>query len=147
MNMHVSVHRQLDALLRNDLVAFTQKAFAELTPGRRFEPSWHHEAMAYCLGVVASTRELNRLIINVPPRSLKSMMATVALPAFLLGRDSTLKIITVCYGQELANGFSRQTRQIMRAEWYPRASKGKVPRLFSRRPPAVVVWRRRLKAH
>lgn len=120
MNMHVSLHRQLDALLRNDLVAFTQKAFAELTPGRRFEPSWHHEAMAYQLGLVTSTRELLRLIINVPPRSLKSMMATVALPAFLLGRDPTLKIITVCYGQDLANGFSRQTRQIMRSEWYQR---------------------------
>ena len=120
MNMQVSIHRQLDALLRNDLVAFTQKAFAELTPGRRFEPSWHHEAMANWLGAVATTHELHRLIINVPPRSLKSMMATVALPAFLLGRDPTLKIITVCYGQDLANVFSRQTRQIMRTEWYQR---------------------------
>jgi predicted phage terminase large subunit-like protein len=118
--MIISPQRQLDALLRNDLVAFTQRVFAELNPGRRFELNWHHEAIAYLLDVTAVTQELDRLVVNLPPRSLKSIMVTVALPAYPLGRDPTRKIITVCYNQDLANEFSRKTRQVMRSDWYRR---------------------------
>lgn len=116
----ISDARLLDALLRNDLVAFTHKVFAELNPGRPFQPNWHHDAMAYGIEVCALTGEFNRLLINLPPRSLKSILVSVALPAFLLGRDPTKKIIVVCYNQELSNDFSRKTRQIMRADWYQR---------------------------
>lgn len=117
--MMVPPARLLDALSRNDLVTFTQRVFAELNPGRAFEPNWHHEATAYMLDVVAAG-EFNRLVVNLPPRALKSIMVTVALPAFLLGRDPTRKIITVCYNQDLANDFSRKTRQVMRSNWYQR---------------------------
>jgi predicted phage terminase large subunit-like protein len=110
--------RLLAALMRDDLITFTQRVFAELNPGRTFEPNWHHDAIAYGLEVSAITGEMQRLLINLPPRSLKSIMVTVALPAFLLGRDPTKKIITVCYNQDLANDFSRKTRQVMRSEWY-----------------------------
>ena len=116
--MILSPQRQLELLLRNDLLAFAQKVFAELNPGRVFESNWHHEAMSYWLTRTAVDAQLNRLLINVPPRSLKSIMVTVALPAYLLGRDPTKKIITVCYNQELANDFSRKTRQVMRSKWY-----------------------------
>jgi predicted phage terminase large subunit-like protein len=116
--MIVSASRELDALLRSDLVAFTQRVFSELNPGRTFEPGWHHDAIAYGLEVATITGQFNRLVVNLPPRSLKSIMVTVALPAFLLGRDPTKKIITVCYNQDLSNEFSRKTRQVMRSAWY-----------------------------
>lgn len=118
--MKLSSNRLVDALLRNDLVAFTQRVFAELNPGRHFEPGWHHDAIAYGLDVAAITGDFGKLIINLPPRSLKSIMVSVALPAFLLGRDPTKKIISVCYNQDLAIEFSRKTRQVMRTEWYQR---------------------------
>ena len=112
--------RLLDALLRNDFVAFTQRVFRELHPGKQMVVNWHHEAIAYVAEVTAMTGEIDRAIINVPPRSLKSIMMSVALPAFLLGRDPTRKIIVVSYNQDLANDLSRQTRQVMRSSWYRR---------------------------
>lgn len=118
--MQIPSPRLLDAILRSDIVAFTQRAFAELHPGKAMVTGWHHEAIAYWLDVTAIRNEYDRLIINLPPRSLKSEMVSVALPAFLLGRDPTRKIIVVSYNQDLANSLSRLTRQIMRASWYQR---------------------------
>lgn len=112
--------RLLDAMLRNDLVAFTHKVFNELSPGRPFEPNWHHDAMAYGVEVSALVGDASRVIINLPPRSLKSIMISIALPAFLLGRDPTRKLIVVSYNQELSNDFSRKTRQVMHSGWYRR---------------------------
>lgn len=120
MNMLYDPRRYLDALLRSDLLAFTQRVFRELRPGQAYDYNWHHDAIAYAVGLTAIDRELNRLIINVPPRSLKSMMVSVALPAFLLGRDPTRRIIVVSYNQDLAHTFSRDCRQVMQSEWYKR---------------------------
>jgi hypothetical protein len=64
--------------------------------------------------------ETTRLIINIPPRHLKSICASVALPAFLLGRDPTRKVICVSYSDDLAVKFSNDCRAVMQAEWYKR---------------------------
>lgn len=117
MNM-INDRRLLDALLRNDFLTFAQRVFRELNPGRKFHLGWHHEAIAYLLNLTAVTGDLDRLIINLPPRSAKSTIVSVALPAFLLGLDPTKRIIVVSYNQELAAQFSRQTRQVMQSEWY-----------------------------
>src|SRR4029453_3232832 len=45
---------------------------------------------------------IKRLIINVPPRSLKSIMCSVAFPAFVLGHDPTKRLIVVSYSADLA---------------------------------------------
>ena len=112
--------RLFEARLRNDLVAFVHRVFQEINPGRKFEPSWHHEAVAYYLDRTAVNGDLSRLVINMPPRSLKSEIVSIALPAFLLGRDPTRRIIAVSYNQDLAADFSRKTRQVMQSDWYCR---------------------------
>ena len=48
-----------------------------------------------------------RLIVNIPPRHLKSLASSIALPAWLLGHDPTLAIVNVSYGQELSDKFAR----------------------------------------
>jgi hypothetical protein len=45
-------------------------------------------------------RRDQRLIVNIPPRHLKSICASVALPAFLLGHDPTRKVICVSYADD-----------------------------------------------
>jgi len=112
--------RLLDALLRNDFLTFAQRVFAELNPGRLFHRSWYHETIAYFVKVTAITGKNQRLIINLPPRSAKSTFVSVALPAFLLGRDPRKRIIVVSYNQDLAAMFGRQTRQVMQSAWYRR---------------------------
>jgi len=73
----------LQAILRTDFAAFVQKVFHTLSPGQVFVPSWYVEALVHQLNRVLSG-EVTRLIINMPPRMLKSMTASVSFPAFVL---------------------------------------------------------------
>lgn len=104
-------------LLRHSLVAFTIHAFRELTPQTEFLHNWHLDLIADRLMACAEGR-CRRLIINVPPRSLKSHMVSVAFPAFLLGRRPSARILCASYGQELSEKFSLECRQIMASAWY-----------------------------
>lgn len=113
----------LDHLLREDLGFFLQKAFGTVVQGDRFAPNWHLDAITHHLDEVMAGR-IRRLIINVPPRSAKSLCASVAFPAWMLGRDPNKRIICVSYAQDLAVKLSNQTRTLMRAPWYERLFPG-----------------------
>ena len=54
----------------------------------------------------------------MPPRSLKSISASVAFPAFILGRDPSRRIICVSYSAELAKKHSNDFRAVLEAPWY-----------------------------
>jgi hypothetical protein len=63
--------------------------------------------------------DIKRLIITVPPRSLKSS-SSVAFPAFVLGHDPTRRIICVSYAEGLARKHANGCRAIMRSTLYNR---------------------------
>jgi predicted phage terminase large subunit-like protein len=109
--------RLLRALLRKNFNAFVEKAFAALAPGQDFDPGWHLEAIAYQLERLRRG-EITRLIINMPPRSLKSVTASVAFPAFVLGHDPTRRIICVSYSGDLAKKHANDFRAVVEDGWY-----------------------------
>src|SRR5438552_6937554 len=77
---------EVEALIRADFYSFLVRCFAELHAGQPFSPAWHAEVLAAKLQGV-SEGSVKRLVVNVPPRHLKSLAASVALPAWLLGHD------------------------------------------------------------
>ena len=109
--------RPLRALLRQDLSCFVQKAFNTLEPGTLFEPNWHIQHLCWQLSRVARG-DVRRLIINVPPRSMKSITVSVAFTAWLMGRDPTRGIICASYADDLARKLSSDTLGVMRSSWY-----------------------------
>jgi predicted phage terminase large subunit-like protein len=109
--------RMLQGLLRNDIRAFIHKVFTTLCPGQDYERSWHIDAIAHQLERVRRG-EITRLIINMPPRSLKSITSSVALPAFALGLDPTRRFICVSYSAELAKKHSNDFRAVVESPWY-----------------------------
>ncbi len=111
-----------DALCREHFFAFVWKAFATLHPGREdaFVPAWHVQAMCHELDAIRSGVNL-RLVINVPPRHLKSITVSVAFVAFLLGHYPEAKIVVASYGLDLARKHSEDCRRVMSASWYQRA--------------------------
>ncbi len=111
--------RLYEALLRQDFPSFLRKCFASVNPGEVFLPNWHLEAIAWHLEQVRRGA-IRRLRIEVPPRSLKSVAASVAFPAFLLGHDPTRKIITASYSADLAAKHAADCRAVMRSAWYRR---------------------------
>jgi predicted phage terminase large subunit-like protein len=119
----VNEGRLLQALLRSEFRAFLEKVFNTLTPGQRYLHGWHIDAIAWRLERVRRG-EIRRLIINMPPRSLKSIAASVAFPAFVLGHDPTRRIICVSYSSDLAKKHSNDFRAVVEVPWYRSAFPG-----------------------
>jgi hypothetical protein len=109
--------RLLEAVLRDDLAAFVQKSFGSVASAASFSDNWHIHAIAHELQRVLRG-ETKRLLVTMPPRSLKSICASVAAPAFFLGHDSTKRIVCVSYAEDLAGKHARDCRAVMRSSWY-----------------------------
>jgi hypothetical protein len=62
--------------------------------------------------------ESRRLLINQPPRSLKSICVSIAYVAWLLGHDPTRRVIVVSYSSDFAAELHRQFRMVIAAPWY-----------------------------
>jgi predicted phage terminase large subunit-like protein len=107
----------LNAILRQNFAPFLRKVFQVLSPGQIFVPGWYIRALAYQLERLLRG-EIKRLIINMPPRSLKSMAASVALPAYALGLDPTRRIISGSYSGELAHKHSNDFRSVISHPFY-----------------------------
>jgi predicted phage terminase large subunit-like protein len=105
------------ALLRRDFYSFIQRCFHQLNPSTPFLPNGHIELIAAKLEACRKGT-IRRLIINLPPRNLKSLCASIALPAWCLGQDPTAQILCVSYAQELSDKLARDCRSIVGTDWY-----------------------------
>lgn len=114
---HASGRRVLDAVLRQDLGAFTERCFRELEPARSYHHNWHLDAIAHHLELVAKGR-CRRLVITMPPRSLKSVSASIAFPAWVLGHDPARRVICVSYGRSLTTAHANGFRAVVNTAWY-----------------------------
>lgn len=110
----------LAAAMREDFSTFVDRTFREISGGTEFVVSTYMELIARKLQQCFE-RKITRLIINMPPRYGKSTCASVALPAWILGRDPTERIICVSYSEELSERFARDTRRVMQSPWYRKA--------------------------
>ena len=110
-------HAALAALLRSDLRYFVWKRFQTILPGTPYLPNWHIDAIVYQL-MRMQAGDISRLLINQPPRSLKSICVSVAYVAWLLGHDPTRRVIVVSYSNEFAAELHRQFRMVIDAPWY-----------------------------
>lgn len=104
-------------ILRHDLTSFIQASFYELNPNGLFVPGPHIELMAQKLEDCLNGK-IKRLIINIPPRNLKSHCISIAYVAWALGRHSSKRVICASYGQDLADKLARDTRSLMSCSWY-----------------------------
>ncbi len=104
-------------VLRHDLYAFIHRSFKELNAQTHFLSNWHLEVLAAKLEDVRRGR-CKRLIVNVPPRHLKSHAISIAFPAWLLGHDPTKQILSVTYAQDLSDDLARKSRTLMQSPFY-----------------------------
>ena len=104
-------------LLRRDFATFAGRCFYDLNPQTDLAMNWHLEVIAAKLTEVRQGK-IRRLVINLPPRHLKSLMASIAFPAWCLGLDPTAQILCVSYAQDLADKLARDCRGIMTSPWY-----------------------------
>jgi predicted phage terminase large subunit-like protein len=107
----------LNSILRTRLAAFTRKTFTTVDPGAAYQHNWHIDLIAEYLE--ACTRgEIKRLIINMPPRYMKSISVSVAWPAWLLGRNPSEQIMAASYADNLSIKLSTDCRLVLQSSWY-----------------------------
>lgn len=109
----------LDAILRQDFASFVQKAFSAVNGGERLQLNWHHEAIGWELDRIRRG-EINRLIVTMPPRNLKSILISVAWVAWMLGLNPRLEFVCVSYSADLSRKLAIDCRAIMQRGWYRR---------------------------
>ena len=112
--------RTADAIYRVNFGAFAYAAYEVVHPGEPLCPNWHIDCLCHHLAEMESGQIPNRLVINLPPRSLKSYLGSVAWVAWMLGRKPGLRIICASYSEELAHKFSRDCRALMESTFYKR---------------------------
>lgn len=106
-----------NALLRSDFKSFVVKVFNEVSPNATYLDNWHVDSICSELIEVMEGRQ-NRLIINIPPRYMKSIICTVALPAFILGHNPKASIIAVSYSDDLSSKLASDCKRVIESQWY-----------------------------
>jgi predicted phage terminase large subunit-like protein len=84
----------------------------------RYQPSAVHRFLADKLEAV-ERGDVQRLIITFPPRHGKTTLASIAFPAWCLGRNPFRNVIACSYAQHLANTNSRKARNQITTPGYP----------------------------
>lgn len=115
----------LIAAARLSFHCFIELAFPILHPGQKYEHAEYIETMGQLLQGVARGGK-RRVIINLPPRHMKSMITSVFYPAWRLGCDPGAKFICISYGDDLAHELSSLTRRLMLSQLYRRIFPGTV---------------------
>lgn len=112
--------RELDRLEAEDsLVSFIRQYWSILEPGRPFVHGWHVDAIAAHLSYV-SDGEFNRLLINVPPGFMKSLMVNVFWPAWEWGPRNKpwTRLVKGSYSSALTIRDNRRMRRLIQSEDY-----------------------------
>jgi predicted phage terminase large subunit-like protein len=114
---HEKLEEFSNLLIKNDFGSFLTKCFATVNPGTEYKHNWHIDLIAEHL-MACEKNDIKRLIINIPPRHLKSLSVNVAWPAWLLGQNPARRIISASYSQQLATKHSIDSRLIINSSWY-----------------------------
>lgn len=132
------------SILRECFFVYVQEVFREVESQKNLCDLQYLEV--FCSALERTCRsERGRLIVNLPPRHLKSF-TLCCLAAWVLARNPSLQIITVTYGEELSRQLSRTfhsivTSKIHRATFGSAASQPASDRLTEYRTQAGGYWR------
>jgi len=104
-------------LCRRDLHRFTEKVWPMVEPMIPFKSNWHIVELCKILQRV-SNGEINRLVINVPPGTMKSLLVSVIWPAWEWASNPSLKYLTASYSNHLTLRDNRRVRTIVTSDWF-----------------------------
>ena len=109
------------------LVSFIRMAWSIVEPGQPYTHGWHIDAICEHLEAITDGHELadgtlyNRLLVNVPPGTMKSLITNVFWPAWEWGPCNMPHLRYVCAAHKVENlsaRDSRRMRQLITSEWY-----------------------------
>jgi predicted phage terminase large subunit-like protein len=113
------VKREKKRKAEEDLSEFIRQAWNVLEPANPYVHGWHIDAIAMHLNAI-DDGDINRLLINIPPGHMKSLLVAVLWPAYLWGpcNKPHLRFLCVSHSQNLAIRDSTKMRRLITSEWY-----------------------------
>lgn len=105
------------SLAENSLYQFARQSWSVLEPARPFVDGWHIGCIAEHLQALESL-EIRNLIINIPPRHMKSILAGVAFFCWTWIRQPSSQWIYCAYGEKLAERDSNKCRDLIQSQWF-----------------------------
>jgi predicted phage terminase large subunit-like protein len=118
---------ELKEACQENLTTFIREAWRYLDPAPYIH-GWHIDAISEHLQAVTDG-EIKRLIINVPPRTSKSTIVSVAFPAWIWTqnqvadyaqgvRGPSVQFLTTSYAASLSNRDAQKMRRLIESPWY-----------------------------
>ena len=101
------------------LSGFVREAWHVVEPSSTYIHGWHLDAISEHLEAITDGR-INRLLINVPPGTMKSLLTSVLWPAWEWGPKGrpSLRYLTTSYAEKYVKRDSRRMRDLVQSEWY-----------------------------
>lgn len=100
-----------------NLSEFIKQAWMVIEPGTMYVENWHIALISEYLQAVENG-EISRLIINIPPRHMKSIQATVCYPAWAWIKRPGKRFVKVSYSDNLSRKHNILCRDIIKSQWY-----------------------------
>src|SRR5215204_4865252 len=116
------LHRKLlrDHIVRTSFFSFCRRAFETLRRGGQLSDDLYVRVITTWLEKVVR-EEVKRLILTVPPRDGKTLLASICLAAWELAHNPGHEVLVVSYGEDLARDIAQSVRKILRSDWFVEA--------------------------
>lgn len=88
-----------------------------MEPGKDFVDNWHIKVICEHLEACYE-RKITRLIINIPPRHMKSILVNVAFPTWCWIRDPSTQFLSSSYALPLATRDNLKCRRLLQSNWF-----------------------------
>ena len=113
-NLLAEIDRELATRSLRDFVPL---AWPVVEPSTPFVPGWHIDAIIEHLEAI-TRGEIRNLLINVPPRHMKSLLVAVFWPAWEWTRWPERRWLYSSYGAQLSIRDSVKCRRLIESVWY-----------------------------
>lgn len=102
----------LQAIYRVDFATFAKRSFQILHPFEPYQDNWHIDAVAFQLQQV-SDGIIRQLSVEMPPRSMKSLLCSVIYPVWFIGNNPGKIVLVASRNKDLAIDLSNKSRKLM----------------------------------
>ena len=117
--------QETEHIIRTDFASFVRKAFSYDHDGRTLGKEKYIDYLCYELDLIARG-DTKRPVINLPPRHLKSFLAAICLPAWILAHDPSARIMVITYSDKLAERTTYRIRRILQSPWFKKIFKTRI---------------------
>ena len=110
-------------LYRKSFYEFSLEAFKTLHNGQELNYNWHIEYICDKLQleaerIVRGEKRNKHILINVPPRTLKSELVNVFFSVYCWVLDDSIQFLSSSYSSSLSITLSTQARRVIESDWF-----------------------------